>query len=87
MPRKLENCSPYTLHPTAPSEIKAVLQKIGHLGQTAQMHLESLCKQAKPIKPFSYFIQPNDTLALLTYFLIVRALRLADQEATSKVSR
>ena len=82
-----KTCSPYTLHTAAPSEIKAVLQKIGHLGQTAQMHLESLCKQAKPIKPFSYFIQPNDTLALLTYFLIVRALRLADQEATSKVSR
>ena len=82
-----KTCSPYTLHTAAPSEIKVVLQKIGHLGQTAQMHLESLCKQAKPIKPFSYFIQPNDTLALLTYFLIVRALRLADQEATSKVSR
>ncbi len=82
-----KTCSPYTLHTAAPSEIKAVLQKIGHLGQTAQMHLESLCKQAKPIKPFSYFIQPNNTLALLTYFLIVRALRLADQEATSKVSR
>ena len=82
-----KTCSPYTLHTAAPSEIKAVLRKIGHLGQTAQMHLESLCKQAKPIKPFSYFVQPNDTLALLTYFLIVRALRLADQEATSKVSR
>ena len=82
-----KTCSPYTLHTTAPSEIKAVLQKIGHLGQTAQMHLESLCKQAKPIKPFSYFVQPDNTLALLTYFLIVRALRLADQEATSKVSR
>ena len=81
------NCSPYTLHTAAPSEIKSVLQKTGHLGQIAQMHLESLCKQAKPIKPFSYFVQPDNTLALLTYFLIVRALRLADQEATSQVSR
>ena len=81
------NCSAYTLHPAAPSEIKAVLQETGHLGQMAQMHLGSLRKQAKPIKPFSYFVQPDNTLALLTYFLIVRALRLADQEATSQVSR
>ena len=82
-----KTCSPYTLHTAAPSEIKAVLQKIGYLGQTAQMHLESLCKQATPIRPFSYFVQPDNTRALLTYFLIVRALRLADQEATSQVSR
>ena len=82
-----KTCSPYILHTVAPSAIKSVLQSTRHLGQIAQMHLESLCKQAKPIKPFSYFVQPNDTLALLTYFLIVRALRLADQEATSKVSR
>ena len=47
-------CSPYTLHTAAPSEIQAVLQKTGHLGEIAQMHLESLCKRAKPIKPFSY---------------------------------
>ena len=82
-----KTCSPYILHTATPSAIKSVLQSTRHLGQIAQMHLESLCKQAKPIKPFSYFVQPNDTLALLTYFLIVRALRLADQEATSKVSR
>ena len=81
------NCSPYTLHPTALSEITTVLQRVGHLGQTTQMHLESLCNQATPIKPFSHFVQPDNTLALLTYFLIVRALRLADQEATSQVSR
>ena len=82
-----KTCSPYILHTAAPSAIKSVLQSTGHLGQIAQMHLESLCKQAKPIKPFSYFVEPSNTRALLTYFLIVRALRLADQEATSKVSR
>ena len=82
-----KTCSPYTLHSTAPSEIKTVLQSAGDLGHRAQMHLESLCKQAKPIKPFSHFVQSDNTLALLTYFLIVRALRLADQEATSQVSR
>ena len=82
-----KTCLPYILHTAAPSAIKSVLQSTGHLGQIAQMHLESLCKQAKPIKPFSYFVEPSNTRALLTYFLIVRALRLADQEATSKVSR
>ena len=82
-----KTCSPYILHAAAPSTIKTVLQSTGHLGQIAQMNLESLCKQAKPIKPFSYFVEPSNTRALLTYFLIVRALRLADQEATSKVSR
>lgn len=81
------NCSPYTLHPAALSEITTVLQRAGHLGQIAQTHLEFLCTQAEPIRPFSYFVEPDNTLALLTYFLIVRALRLADQEATSQVSR
>ncbi len=84
---RAKNCSPYILHPYAPSEIQEVLQGIGGLGHMAQMHLESLCKEATPIKPFSAFVQPDCTLALLTYFLIVRALRLADQEATSQVSR
>ena len=82
-----KNCSAYTLHTHAQATIQAVLQEIGGLGHKAQLHLESLCKEASPIKPFSHFVQPDSTLALLTYFLIVRALRLADQEATSKVSR
>ncbi len=84
---RAKNCSPYILHPYASSEIQEVLQGIGGLGHMAQMHSESLCKEATPIKPFSAFVQPDCTLALLTYFLIVRALRLADQEATSQVSR
>ena len=82
-----KNCSAYTLHTHAQATIQAVLQEIGGLGHEAQLHLESLCKEASPIKPFSHFVQPDSTLALLTYFLIVRALRLADQEATAKVSR
>ena len=82
-----KNCSAYTLHANAESEIQEVLQQISGLGHEAQLHLESLCKEARPIKPFSNFVQPEFTLALLAYFLIVRALRLADQEATSKVSR
>ena len=84
---RAKNCSPYILHPYASTEIQEVLQGIGGLGHMAQMHLESLCKEATPNKPFSAFVQPDCTLALLTYFLIVRALRLADQEATSQVSR
>ncbi|MDE0041789.1 MAG: CRISPR-associated helicase Cas3', partial [Candidatus Poribacteria bacterium] len=82
-----KNCSSYTLHSNAPSEIKTVLNVIGGLGQDTLRHLESICKYANPIKPFSYFVQAPNTRALLLYFLIVRALRLADQEATSKVSR
>ncbi len=84
---RAKDCSPYTLHPYAPSEIETVLKKIGSLGQETQRHFESICKHKEPTKPFSHFVQPSNTLALLTYFLIVRALRLADQEATSKVSR
>ena len=82
-----KNCSAYTLHTHTQATIQAVLQEIGGLGHEAQLHLESLCKEASPIKPFSHFVQPDSTLALLTYFLIVRALRLADQDATSQVSR
>ena len=84
---RAKDCSPYTLHPYAPSEIEMVLKKIGSLGQETQRHFESICKCKEPTKPFSHFVQPSNTLALLTYFLIVRALRLADQEATSQVSR
>ena len=84
---RAKNSSPYTLHSYAPSEINMVLDMIGGLGHETSRHLESICKLANPIKPFSHFVQPSNTLALLTYFLIVRALRIADQEATSKVSR
>ena len=84
---RAKDCSPYTVHPYALSELETVLKKIGNLGRETQRHFESICKHKEPTKPFSHFVQPSNTLALLTYFLIVRALRLADQEATSQVSR
>ena len=76
-----------TLHPAAPSEIQTVLQMTGHLGEIAQMHLESLASKRSRLSHFPTLFNQDNTRALLTYFLIVRALRLADQEATSQVSR
>jgi len=74
----------YELHAAAQSEIAAALQKTDAI---ALPHLSRLCSQAQPAPLTNIFVQPDDTVALLTYFLIVRALRLADQWATSQAGR
>lgn len=74
----------YELHTAAQSEIAAALQKTD---TAALPHLSRLCLHAQPTSLTNIFVQPDDTVALLTYFLIVRALRLADQWATSQAGR
>lgn len=80
----------YTLHPASHASIETALQMIGEAGDVAHTHLGKICRQAQPQSLTGMFVspyQPYQPLPLLTYFLIVRALRLADQEATSHVSR
>ena len=84
---KADQYKTYELHPAFQTSIETTLQMIGDAGQVAQTHLEKICRQDQPRLLTGMFVSPSETLSLLTYFLIVRALRLADQEATSKVSR
>ena len=84
---KADQYKTYELHPAFQNSIETALQMIGDAGQEAQIHLEKICKQDQPRSLTGMFVSPNKTISLLTYFLIVRALRLADQEATSQVSR
>ncbi|MDE0185165.1 MAG: CRISPR-associated helicase Cas3' [Candidatus Poribacteria bacterium] len=77
----------YTLHPASQTSIETALQMIGEAGEIAQTHLGKICRQAQPQPLTGMFVSPYKDIPLLTYFLIVRALRLADQEATSHVSR
>ena len=83
---KADQYQTYKLHPAFQTSIKAALQMIGDAGQVAQTHLEKICRQDQPRSLTGMFVSPSKTSSLLTYFLIVRALRLADQEATSQVS-
>ena len=83
---KADQYKTYELHPAFQTSIETALQMIGDAGQVAQTHLEKICRQDQPRSLTGVFVSPSETLSLLTYFLIVRALRLADQEATSQVS-
>ena len=83
---KADQYKTYELHPAFQNSIETALQMIGAAGQTAQTHLEKICRQDQPRSLTGMFVSPSEKLSLLTYFLIVRALRLADQEATSQVS-
>ena len=83
---KADQYQTYELHPASQTSIETALQMIGDAGQSAQTHLEKICRQDQPRSLTGMFVSPRETLSLLTYFLIVRALRLADQEATSQVS-
>ena len=84
---KADQYQAYTLHPASQTSIETALQMIGEAGEVAHTHLGKICRQAQPQSLTGMFVSPYQTLPLLTYFLIVRALRLADQEATSHVSR
>ena len=84
---KADKYKAYKLHPASQNSIATALQMIGEAGQEAQHHLEKICKQDNTRSLTGMFVFPSEPLSLLTYFLIVRALRLADQEATSQVSR
>ena len=83
---KADQYQTYKLHPAFQTSIETALQMIGAAGQVAQTHLEKICRQDQPRSLTGMFVSPSKTSSLLTYFLIVRALRLADQEATSQVS-
>ena len=83
---KADQYQTYKLHPAFQTSIETTLQIIGDAGQVAQTHLEKICRQDQPRSLTGMFVSPSKTSSLLTYFLIVRALRLADQEATSQVS-
>ena len=83
---KADQYKTYKLHPAFQTSIETALQMIGDAGQVAQTHLEKICRQDQPRLLTGMFVSPSKTSSLLTYFLIVRALRLADQEATSQVS-
>ncbi len=83
---KADQYKTYKLHPAFQTSIETALQMIGDAGQVAQTHLEKICRQARPQSLSGLLVSPRETLSLLTCFLIVRALRLADQEATSKIS-
>ena len=84
---KADQYQTYELHPASQTSIATALQMIGDAGQVAQTHLEKICRQDQPRSLTGMFVSSNKPLSLLTYFLIVRALRLADQEATAEVSR
>ena len=84
---KADQYQAYTLHPASHTSIETALQMIGEAGEIAQTHLGKICRQAQPQPLTGMFVSPYKDIPLLTYFLIVRALRLADQEATSRVSR
>ncbi len=83
---KADQYQTYELHPDFQTSIETTLQMIGEAGQVAQTHLEKICTQDQPRSLTGMFVSPSNTPSLLTYFLIVRALRLADQEATSQIS-
>ena len=83
---KADQYQTYELHPASQTSIETALQMIGDAGQVAQTHLGKICRQDQPRSLTGMFVSPSEKLSLLTYFLIVRALRLADQEATSQVS-
>ena len=83
---KADQYQTYELHPAFQTSIETALQMIGDAGQEAQTHLEKICRQDQPRSLTGMFVSPSETLSLLIYLLIVRALRLADQEATSQVS-
>ena len=84
---KADQYQTYKLHPAFQTSVEAALRRIGDAGQEAQTHLDKICKQDNTRSLTGMFVSPSKPLSLLTYFLIVRALRLADQEATSQVSR
>jgi CRISPR-associated endonuclease/helicase Cas3 len=67
----------FSLHPTSKAAIAQVLGPLGASGEASQA-LE-MSKLPQPIT--GLLVQPDARDELLAYFLIVRALRLADQEA------
>lgn len=75
---------PYRLHPEAGRELGNVLKTID---PGAIEHLNKLQSDGQPRSLTNIWVQPDDTLPLLAYFFIVRALRLADQWATEQTSR
>ncbi len=68
----------FNLHPAARSTLARILSDLGTNGEVSQV-LE-MRKRSQPIT--GLLVQPDARDELLAYFLIVRALRLADQEAT-----
>ena len=84
---KADRYQAYTLHPAFHTSIETALQMIGEAGEVAHSHLWKICREAQPQPLTGMFVSPYKDIPLLTYFLIARALRLADQEATSHVSR
>ncbi|MER3513301.1 MAG: CRISPR-associated helicase Cas3' [Chloroflexota bacterium] len=68
----------FELHPAARSTLARILHDLGANGEVSQA-LE-MRKGSQPIT--GLLVQPEAKDELLAYFLIVRALRLADQEAT-----
>lgn len=69
----------FNLHPAARPTVAQVLGDLGISDQASEALVTS--KSSQPID--SLLIQPDARDELLAYFLIVRVLRLADQEATS----
>lgn len=82
-PRADELKNSFVLHPALETSIKAVLMKIDKSGPD---HSGKLMRQSQPRPLKNVLVQPDETLALLTYFLLVRALRLADQCATQRAT-
>lgn len=73
-----DNYQGFSLHPAAQA---VVAQVLGLLGASAEAsRVLEMSRMPQPI--MGLLVQPDARDELLAYFLIVRALRLADQEAT-----
>lgn len=73
-----------SLHPQAAQELGCAL-KIAD--PETIPYLDKLQHNPSCVSLLNLWIQPDNTLSLLAYFLIVRALRLADQWATEQASQ
>lgn len=75
---------PYCLHAQAQRELTETLTNVA---PEVIPYLNELQSDSQSRSLSNIWVQPDDTLSLLTYFLIVRVLRLADQWATEHASR
>lgn len=75
---RADNYQGFSLHPAAQA---VVAQVLGLLDASAEAS-QALEMSKKPQSIIGLLVQPDTRDELLAYFLIVRALRLADQEAT-----